>query len=505
MAQKIIQLQTRKDPQLTIEKLMGRVQELEDTQQRVEASAADTVAMAEDLLIARNEAQTAQNEAETALKKAQEYEQTIREMALQDPLTGLANRNEFQRRLENALKLARREGNFVALMLLDLDHFKEVNDSFGHPVGDGLLKFVSVQLAKATRETDTVARLGGDEFAVIMPNVNDLTRVALVAERIIRDLSQPVTLSGSMVQSGTSIGIGLYPRDGKDIEGLFKTTDQALYEAKREGRDRYRFFDEAINEKSKAERILENDLRLAIVRDEFLLHYQPQFLATNNDIIGVEALIRWQHPTRGLVAPGDFIDAAEHSGLMCDIGRKVISAVCEQGNAWEEAGLPPFQLAANVSPQQFREDEFVPMVKNILDQTGFDPKRLELEITESVMMENVDQAIEKLNCLRELGISLSIDDFGTGYSSLAYLKQFPIQKLKIDQSFTQNLTVDPKDAAIAEAVINLGKCLDVEVLAEGAETKDQIDVLVGKGCKRFQGYYYSRPVPAEDLAKLFSS
>jgi len=498
MAQKITQLQTEEDPRLTIERLQSRILELEDMRRRVEASATDTVAMAEDLLAARNQAQD-------ALKKAQEYEETIREMALSDPLTGLANRNEFHRRLEEAIKLAKREGNFVALMLFDLDRFKEVNDLFGHPIGDELLKFVSAQLVNVTRETDTVARLGGDEFAVIMPNVDDSNEVALVAERLIHDLSQPVTLSGSMVQSGTSIGIGLYPRDGEDIEGLFKTTDQALYEAKREGRNGYRFFDEAINEKSRAGRILENDLRLAIVRDEFFLHYQPQFLTPGNDIIGVEALVRWRHPARGLVMPVDFIEAAEHNGLICDIGHRVISAACRQGKAWEEAGLPPFQIAVNISPRQFQKDDFVSMIKDILDRTGFDPKRLELEITESVMMENTDQAIEKLHCLRELGASLSIDDFGTGYSSLAYLKRFPIQKLKIDRSFTQNLTTDPKDVAIAEAVINLGKCLGVEVLAEGAETKDQVDVLIDKGCSRFQGFYFSRPVTVEDFVKLFSS
>jgi diguanylate cyclase (GGDEF)-like protein len=491
MAQRKIQRRAEDGPQSKIERLEARIHELEDNKQQIEASDAAAGVLADALAIARNDAEA--------------YERTIRELALTDPLTGLANRNEFQRQLTDAINFAKRQGSMVALVLLDLDDFKTINDSYGHPVGDELLKCVGAQLLDMTRETDTVARLGGDEFAVIMPYVQNSSGVALVAERIINRLSEPVKLDGSLVESGTSVGIALYPRDGEDVEDLLRTSDQALHEAKERGRGTYRFFDVSINEKARAARILDNDIRLGIVRDEFFLNFQPQLLASTGEIICVEALVRWRHPARGLVMPGDFIAAAETSGLICDIGHEVIFGACKQTVAWQNAGFAPFQIAVNISPRQFLDSELLPTVERALLETALDPQYLELEITESVMMEDTSQAIEKLHLLRGLGITLAVDDFGTGYSSLAYFKQFPIQKLKIDQSFTRNLSADPRDAAICEAVIRLGDCLGFEVVAEGTETKEQIDILVDKGCTRFQGYYFGRPATAADFTESLVS
>ncbi len=310
MAQRRTQQRVEDDSRFVIEQLESRIYKLEGDKQRVEASAAQTVALADELAIARNDA-------EVALRKAQAYEGTIRELALCDPLTGLANRNEFQHKLIDAIHFAKREKSMVALVLLNLDHFKSINDSFGHPVGDELLKFVSAQLLDMTRATDTVARLGGDEFAVIMPYVKSSACVAPVAERIINGLSEPVKLDGSLVDSGTSVGIAFYPRDGVDVEELLRTSDQALYKAKERGRGTYQFFDVSINEKARTARILDNDIRLGIVRDEFFLEFQPQLLATTGEIICVEALARWRHPARGLIMPDDFIAATETNGLIC--------------------------------------------------------------------------------------------------------------------------------------------------------------------------------------------
>jgi len=476
------------------EALRCRICELEDFQQRVEASAAETIEMAEELAIARDQA-------ETALKQAQEYQQTIQELALYDPLTGVANRNEFHRRFESAIRVAKRDDSLVVLLLFDLDHFKEINDSFGHPVGDELLKFVAEQLIEATRETDTVARLGGDEFAIILTGLNREDRATRVAERVIGILSQPVTLGGSLLNTGTSIGISLYPRDGLDPDELLRTSDKALYVAKSRGRGGYQFFDEAMDQKARAAHIIENELRLAIVRNEFVLHYQPQLVAGRDKIVGAEALVRWQHPTRGLLLPGDFIDVAEANGLIADIGQSILVSACRQGKAWEAQGLSTFRIAVNVSPIQFKDDGFLKLVESALDESGLHPNRLELEITESLMMERIETVAEKLQQLRVLGISVAVDDFGTGYSSLAYLKRLPIQKLKIDKTFVDNLADDPGDLAIAEAIISLGHSLGLDVIAEGVESERQADALLEKGCDEFQGYLFSRPLPANEFAR----
>ncbi len=475
------------------EALRRRVHELEDFQQRVEADAAKTIEIAEELVIARDQAKT-------ALKQSQEYQQTIQKLALYDPLTGVANRNEFNRRFEDAIRVSKRDDSVIAVMLFDLDHFKEINDSYGHLVGDALLKFVAEHMMDATRETDTVARLGGDEFAIILTGLDEEERATGVAERVIGILSQPITLDGCMLNTGTSIGISLYPRDGEDSEELLRTGDKALYKAKSRGRGGFQFFNKDMDKKARAAHILENEMRVAIVRDEFVLHYQPQLVGRRDKTVGVEALARWQHPTRGLLLPCDFIDVAEANGLIIDIGRLILNSACRQAKTWEAQGLDAFRNAVNVSPLQFKDAGFVKVVQSALDESGLNPNRLELEITESLMMERIEAVAEKLQQLHGLGINVAVDDFGTGYSSLAYLKHLPIQKLKFDKMFVDNLTDDPNDLAIAEAIISLGHSLGLNVVAEGVETDRQADALLKKGCDGFQGYLFSKPLPADELA-----
>lgn len=477
----------------TIERLQARIYELEDFQQRVEASAADTIQMAEELAIARSEA-------EAALRRAQEYQQTIQRLALHDPLTGLANRNEFARRFDDALSSARRDDSLVALMLLDLDRFKQINDSFGHPVGDELLTFFAKELVAITRESDTVARLGGDEFAVLLTHLTKEDRAVAVAERILALFAEPIELESCLVQAGVSIGISLFPRDAADNDGLLNKADKALYATKANGRGNFTFYDPEIDRQARAVQVLENELRLAIVRREFLLHYQPQVTSASDGIDCIEALVRWQHPTRGLVYPGDFISVAEACGLIVPIGKLVLEIACEQCRKWLEQGLTTARIAVNVSAVQFQDDNFVTIVKNTLEERNLHPRHLELEITESLMMENLDSVAGTLHELRDLGVAVSIDDFGTGYSSLAYLKRLPIQRLKIDRSFVSNLLNDPSDLAIAEAIVNMGHCLGLEVVAEGIETKVQADALVGKGCNQLQGYWVGRPLPATEFS-----
>ena len=489
---------TEAEYKATIERLQARIYELEDFQQRVEASAADTIHMAEELAIARGEA-------EEALRRAQEYQEAIQRLALHDPLTGLANRNSFVRRFDESLAAARREETCVALMLLDLDHFKGINDSFGHPVGDQLLAFFANQLVKITRETDTVARLGGDEFAVILTHLNQEDRAVTVAERIIALFDEPIILQSSLVDTGVSIGISLFGRDAVDADDMMSKADKALYAAKESGRGGYMFYDPEIDRQARDVQILENELRLAIVRKEFVLHYQPQLTSTSDGIDCIEALVRWNHPTRGLLYPGDFISVSEGCGLIVPIGKLVMELACRQCAEWMAQGLTSARIAVNVSAIQFQDPKFVTIVKDTLASTGLEPRRLELEITESLMMENLDGVAETLHELRNLGVSVSIDDFGVGYSSLAYLKKLPIQRLKIDRSFVSNLLNDPSDLAIAEAIVNMGTCLGLEVVAEGIESQPQADALVEKGCSQFQGFWIGRPLPADEFSDWFTT
>ncbi len=430
-------------------------------------------------------------------------EDTIRELALNDSLTGLANRNLFRRRLDAAARQASQRGRLVALLLLNLNGFKKINDNFGHSVGDALLKDVAGRLNNVTRKIDTVARLGGDEFGVVMVDLDNVEAVRGVAERIIEALSAPTTLNGCLLKTGASIGVSFYPHDDTDLDELIRKADMALDEVKSGGRGGYHLFKEVSNNQTRAARIIETDLRLALVRDEFQLHYQPKLDIDGRRVVGAEALLRWAHPGRGLVPPGEFIPIAEASDVMVPLGEWVLRSACEQNKAWQEAGLPPLPIAVNISARQLQDRDFVPTLRNILRETGLDPKWLELEITEGMVMDDTEQVICKFHRIFDLGVEISIDDFGTGYSSLAYLKRFPVQRLKIDQSFVRDLTVEPDDAAITEAVIKMGHSLKLKVIAEGVESLEQVEYLRSKGCDELQGFLFSRPLPAESFVTWF--
>jgi diguanylate cyclase (GGDEF)-like protein/PAS domain S-box-containing protein len=427
-------------------------------------------------------------------------EAKIQSLTLSDPLTGLANRNLFHMKLEDAFNQAERRGRLVALMLLDLDGFKGINDNFGHAVGDALLREVAERLHRVTRKVDTLARLDGDGFAIILGDLKSAEVVEGTAQRLIDCISEPVTLDGCLLRTGASIGISFFPGDDTHQDELIRKADLALEEAKRSGSGSYHVYRSETNAKARANKALETDLRLALVREEFLLHFQPMIDIDCHDVVAAEALIRWQHPSRGLVPPVEFIPVAEASEVMVPLGEWVLRTACEQNKAWQTAGLPPFRIAVNISARQFQDGDFVAKVRNILRETNLDPHCLELEITEGMVMDDTVHVIEKFHEINKLGIEISIDDFGTGYSSLAYLKRFPVHRLKIDRSFVRDLSVDADDAAITEAVIRMGHSLNLKVLAEGVETERQIAFLRQKGCDELQGFLFGRPMAPDAFA-----
>ena len=437
------------------------------------------------------------------LSERKRAEDAIRELALNDALTGLANRQLFRQRLEDAAGRAGQRGRLVALMLLNLNGFKIINDNFGHSIGDALLKDVARRLVNVTRKVDTVARLGGDEFGVVMVDLDNVEAARGAAERIIETLSIPTTLEGCLLKTGASIGVSFYPHDDTDLDELIRKADMALDEVKSGGRGGYNLFKEVSNNQTRTARIIETDLRMALVREEFQLHYQPKLDIDGRRVVGAEALLRWQHPGRGMVSPGEFIPIAEASDVMVPLGEWVLRSACKQNKAWQDAGLPPLPVAVNISARQLQDADFVLTLRNILRETGLDPKWLELEITEGMVMDDTEQVIGKFHRIFDLGVEISIDDFGTGYSSLAYLKRFPVQRLKIDQSFVRDLTVEPDDAAITEAVIKMGHSLNLKVIAEGVESMDQVEYLRSKGCDELQGFLFSRPLPADGFVTWF--
>lgn len=436
----------------------------------------------------------------TDITERKKAEETIRNLAMSDPLTGLANRNLFHANFEQALTDAKRPNDQVALLILDLDRLKNVNDEFGHPVGDALLKKVASRLVACARETDTVARLGGDEFAIIMTHVDCADAPARLASRVIDSLSAGIDVNGQSLQIGASIGISVYPDDDTDIQELIRKADSALYQAKIKGRGNYQLYDAVIHNAALATMQIERELRQAIDRNEFILHYQPQIDVETRRVTGAEALIRWRHPERGLLAPAEFIEVAESSDLIVQIGRQVLQMACEKAKQWQaDARMTTLRVAVNISPRQFKSDDLVSLVEDTLRTTGLAAEFLELEITEGSMMEDIGQASETLSCLTKLGICIAIDDFGTGYSSLEYLKRFPVQRLKVDQSFVRGLTTDRDDAAIVEAVIRLGHGMRLNVIAEGVETDEQLAALSELGCDDAQGYLFCRPMPPDEI------
>lgn len=423
-----------------------------------------------------------------------EAEKLIRHMAWHDSLTGLANRNLLSERLDEALKLARRLEKKVAVMILDLDKFKPVNDLHGHATGDKLLKVVAERLIKCAREVDTVARLGGDEFAIVFTNIEDDANIITIADRIIHSIQQPVEIDGNVIQIGTSIGISFFPGDSDTPTELIRMADVALYQAKEDGRPVFRLYDPQMDAETKVQKQIEMDLNKALENDELLLHYQPQFDATTGEMVGTEALIRWLHPENGMISTYNFIPIAELCGLMIPIGQWVLNTACIAAKGWQDQGLPKIRICVNISARQFHADNFVETIEHAIKLSNLNPKWLELEITEGMVIKNAESVITKLQGLKALGVYLSIDDFGTGYSSLAYLKRFPVNKLKIDQSFIRNIHEDQDDAAITDAVIRLGHSLGLTVVGEGVETEEHVKILQEKGCDVFQGYHFCRPI-----------
>jgi len=426
-------------------------------------------------------------------------EQQIEYQAYHDALTGLANRRLFQEHLTLALALAQRRQRHVAVLFLDLDHFKIVNDSLGHSVGDMLLKEVALRLKSAVREGDTVARVGGDEFTIVLQELVTREDAALVAQKVLRTIADPVEINGHRLYVTTSIGITLFPDDGDDAETLLKNADNAMYRAKAEGRNTYQMSTQELNRSTHERMTLESGLHMAMERQEFELLYQPQVDVKTMRIVGMEALLRWRHPERGLIGPGDFIAVAEERGFIVDIGEWVLRTACREARRY-----PEFRVAVNISARQFRDQALVPLVESTLADTQLDPKCLELEITESIAMENLDLTLELLTRLRQLGISIAIDDFGTGHSSLNYLKRFPIDALKIDKSFVEDVPDRFEDAAIVRSVIQLAQGLNLRVIAEGVENVEQLDFLREHGCREVQGYYFSYPLAADKFAELFA-
>ncbi len=429
-------------------------------------------------------------------------QEKLHRLAFHDPLTGLPNRARFAERLDDAIAQARRSGRIFAVLFIDLDHFKYINDSLGHVVGDRLLQAVGARLTRCVRQTDTVARLGGDEFIVLLPDIGRIEQAARLAEKLCTVISgEQYDIEGRELRINPSIGISIYPDDGEDAIGLIKNADAAMYHAKEMGRNNYQFYTRDMNAKAFAVLSMEHSLRRALECSEFVLHYQPQ-IDLEGRVVGMEALVRWQHPEHGLVSPGQFIPLAEERGLIVPIGDWILREACRQNRAWQDAGLPRIPVAVNVSALQFRQPEFPGKVAQALADTGLAPDCLELEITESVIMHGAEEAVNTMRSLKAMGLKLSIDDFGTGYSSLSYLKQFPIDRLKLDQSFVRGIPSSADDAAIAAAVLGMAKALKLKVIAEGVETREQLAFLRTRECDEMQGFYFSRPLPAEDFVRF---
>ena len=430
---------------------------------------------------------------------ARAAEADIAWLAHYDVLTGLPNRTQWNEQANMELRTAARHGEILAVLFLDLDHFKAVNDSLGHPVGDQLLSAVAQRLASCLRDNDFLARLGGDEFVVLLPNLGHREDAALVARKLIAALRDPLSIGEHELTVSVSIGIALYPDDGEDVSTLLKHADVAMYSAKDQGRDAYHYFLPEMDVHALERLLLENALRRAIERDELSLRYQPQVSAGDGRVVGCEALVRWQHPELGLLLPGQFIAVAEESGLILSLGEWVLEAACRQQILWAEQGRD-LLMAINISALQFRQAGFADAVRRILDETGCDPTRLELELTESALMQPTRDVLARMNQLRDWGIRLALDDFGTGYSSLSYLKRLPIHRLKLDRSFVQDLPDDLEDAAIASATLSLARDLGMDVVAEGVEREAQKAFLAERGCAVMQGYFFSRPLTAADFA-----
>ena len=436
---------------------------------------------------------------------ARAMEAEMSHLAQHDTLTKLPNRTLLQDRLSHAITTAGRNGTRIAILFVDLDGFKHINDSLGHAIGDKLLQSVSKRLLASVRTSDTVSRIGGDEFVILLSEVAHAGDAGVKAGKILAALNAPLEIDQHNLRVTASVGVTTYPEDGQEAAMLIKNADLAMYQAKENGRNNYQFFEKDMNVRALERQSVEENLCFALDRNELVMHYQPKISLTTGEITGVEALIRWQHPERGLIGPLQFISVAEDSGLMLPIGNWVLRESCRQAKAWQDAGLRPIEMAVNVSSVEFRNEDFLAGVRAILEETGLNPRYLGLELTESVLMQHAEFTVPVLKELKAMGIRLAIDDFGTGYSSLSYLRQFPIDTLKVDQSFVHGINADTDDATIINAVINMGSNLNHRVIAEGVETVEQVAFLQAHGCDEGQGYYFSRPVPASQFAKLLKA
>ncbi len=431
------------------------------------------------------------------------YERRIQHLATHDVLTELPNRHLLMDRMQRAIEHSRCTNKQTGVLFMDLNRFKQVNDSLGHDIGDLLLKEISGRLKRCVRETDTVARVGGDEFVVMLDELASIEAMTTVADAILECVSQPIKLAEHELRISTSIGGSVYPKDGRDVATLLKHADLAMYQAKKKGSGSFRFYDPDMNLRILERLLTESALQRALDKNEFTIHYQPQVSIDLNEVIGVEALVRWKHPEKGLMAPADFIPLAEEIGMIGAIGEWVLRSACKQNRAWQRAGFPSIKMAVNLSSHQLRSGGIEQIVRSVLADTGLEARYLELEITETGLMENIELSFQTLLGIRKAGVSISIDDFGTGYSSLSHLKRLPINALKIDKSFIRDLGHDRNDAAIVGATLAMARHMDLRVIAEGVTDIDQVRFLSDHHCSDMQGFLFSHPMPARDLEELW--
>ena len=439
---------------------------------------------------------------QNSLKTLDTQKELLKHQAHHDFLTGLPNRILLIDRLEQSLNLAHRYKHKVAILFIDLDHFKEINDSLGHHIGDKILIEFANKIKAKIRKSDTLSRLGGDEFCIILNDINHINDVSNFIISLMEVIRGPFLIENSSLYMGMSIGVSIYPNDGDSANILLKNSDAAMYKAKNDGRNTYCFYDETMTEKAFERVFLETALRKALENDELIVYFQPQMNAEENSLVGMEVLVRWQHPTMGIIAPDKFIPLAEITGMIVELDRLVMKKALTQFKKWEDEGLNPGKLAMNLAMKQIEANDFIEFLQDLLKNIEFGCKNIELEVTESQIMNNPDKAIKVLREISDLGISIALDDFGTGYSSLAYLKQLPISKLKIDKSFVKDLPSDTQDVAITKTIINLCENLNLKVIAEGVETEEQKDFILKNGCKFIQGFFYSKPLSVEDMSKF---
>jgi diguanylate cyclase (GGDEF)-like protein len=443
-----------------------------------------------------------QTDLQRSLQKLDEHREKLEYQANHDVLTDLPNRVLFLDRLNQSINLAKRDTQEIALLFIDLDNFKDINDSLGHNVGDKILVQFAKRINKKVETTDTFSRLGGDEFCVVLNDIESIDFVSDFIAEIMDTSKEPFTIENNTLHIGMSIGIAIYPHDGVTYNALLRNADSAMYKAKDSGRNRYYFYDEEMTQKAKERVFLEIQLRKALVNDELIVYFQPQMNGESNKLVGAEALVRWEHPELGIIYPDRFIPLAESTGMIVQLDRIVMKKAVAQFKMWHIEGLNPGKLSINLAIKQLEEKDFVDFVKDLLKSEDCSFDKIEFEVTESQIMKNPDKSIEVLQQINDLGISISIDDFGTGYSSLAYLKRLPIKKLKIDKSFVDNLPEDIEDVAISKTIINLCETLNLKVIAEGVETSEQKDFLLKNGCTFIQGYLYSKPLNIEDMTEF---